>query len=254
MVSGEEVSISQSQRGITIPPGFRISVLVPVYNECATIARILDRVKQSSVPKEVVVVDDASTDGTVDYLKSLESKGDDGFSSIKIFYHEKNRGKGAALRTALAHATGNVIVVQDADLEYDPRDYIRMLVPILEGNADVVYGSRFLGSDPHRVLFFWHYIGNRLLTFFSNMMTNLNLSDMETGMKVFKKEVLAGIQIRSNRFAFEPEITAKVAKGKWRVYEVGVSYCGRDYSQGKKIRWTDGLVAVFAILRFKWWD
>ncbi len=233
-----------------IPERLNLSVVIPVFNEKATIAEILDRVRKTPYSKEIIVVDDASTDGTREYLKSLRTT--DG--GLKVLYHDRNQGKGAALRTGFAEATGEVVIVQDADLEYDPRDYTRMLAPILEGNADVVFGSRFHGSEPHRVLLFWHYVGNRLLTTLSNMMTNLNLSDMETGLKAFRREVLRDIRLKSDRFTFEPEITAKVARRHWRVYEVTVSYCGRDYTQGKKIGWKDGIAALAAIVRYRFWD
>ncbi len=245
------MNITESTIGQNLPDNFKLSVLVPVYNERATIAEILSRIKQSGFPKEIVVVDDASTDGTREFLQSLNSTATEKGNDVKVFYHQRNQGKGAALRTAMAHATGDVLVVQDADLEYHPRDYPRLLAPILEGNADVVYGSRFFGSEPHRVIFFWHFVGNRFLTFFSNMMTNLNLSDMETGLKAFRKEVLQGIRIESDRFNFEPEITAKVARHRWRVYEVTVSYSGRDYAHGKKIGWKDGVAAIVAIFRYR---
>ncbi len=233
-----------------IPEHFKLSVVIPVFNEKATIAEILNRVRSTPYSKEIIVVDDASTDGTREYLQSLETA--DG--GLRVLYHDHNQGKGAALRTGFAQATGEVVIVQDADLEYDPRDYARMLAPILEGNADVVFGSRFYGSEPHRVLLFWHFVGNRLLTMLSNMMTNLNLSDMETGLKAFRREVLQDIRLKSDRFTFEPEITAKVARRHWRVYEVTVSYCGRDYAQGKKIGWKDGFAALAAIVRYRFWD
>lgn len=238
---------------LRLPENFKISVVVPVYNERATIAEILSRIQQVPIPKEIVVVDDASTDGTREFLQALQAE-DKEVKDLKIFYHDRNQGKGAALRTAFAQITGDVVIIQDADLEYDPRDYPRLLQPIVEGNADVVYGSRFFGSEPHRVLFFWHYVGNRILTTFSNMMTNLNLSDMESGLKSFRHEVLQGIRLRSNRFNFEPEITAKVAKQGWRIYEVTVSYCGRDYAHGKKIGWKDGVSAVWTIFRYRFFN
>ncbi len=224
----------------------KLSVVIPVYNEKATVEEIIRRVQAVDVgmEKEVVVVDDGSTDGTREILAGL------GSSQVRVSLHEKNRGKGAALRTGFAAADGDIILVQDADLEYDPREYPKLLEPILEGRADVVYGSRFLGG-PHRVLFFWHYVGNRLLTTFSNMVSNLNMTDMETCYKVFRREVLRGIRLKSERFGFEPEITIKVAKLRYRVYEVPISYAGRDYAEGKKIGWKDGVAAIFHILRFR---
>jgi glycosyltransferase involved in cell wall biosynthesis len=220
----------------------KLTVIIPVFNEVRTILKVLDRVKQVPIDKEVIVVDDASTDGT----RSLLEKGREG---VNVFFHEINQGKGAAIRTALAHVTGELVVIQDADLEYDPSEYIRLMAPILEGKADVVYGSRFLGG-PHRVLFFWHAVGNKIITSLSNMMTDLNLSDMETGYKIFKAEVLRKITIESNRFGFEPEITAKIAQLGCRIYEIPISYWGRDYSEGKKINWKDGLAALYWIIRY----
>ncbi len=248
------MNIADNTHSSRLPEHFKLSVLIPVYNENATIAEILRRVRQVPLAKEILVVDDGSTDGTREYLQNLKDGSRDANNEIKIFYHANNQGKGAALQTAMAHATGDIAIVQDADLEYNPKDYGRMIGPILEGDADVVYGSRFVGSEPHRVMFFWHFVGNRFLTFLSNMMTNLNLTDMETGMKAFRREVLAGIHLKSKRFNFEPEITAKIARGKWRVYEVAVSYCGRDYAQGKKIGWQDGIAAIFAIFRHRFFD
>lgn len=220
----------------------KLSVIIPVYNEAKTILEIIRRVKESPFDKEIIVVDDGSTDGTGNLLRAYGSE-------IKVLYHEKNQGKGAAIRTALPHITGDIVIIQDADLEYHPSEYERLIRPILEGMADVVYGSRFLGG-PHRVLFFWHYVGNKVVTTFSNMLTDLNLSDMETGYKVFRSDVLKKIQIECNRFGFEPEITAKIAKMKCRIYEVPISYWGRDYSEGKKINWKDGLAAIYWIVKF----
>jgi len=224
----------------------KVSIVIPVYNEKTTITEILRRVQavKLGLAREIVIVDDCSNDGTSDILKRLAKR-----PGLKIVFHDKNQGKGAALRTGFSRASGDIILVQDADLEYDPREYPRLLEPILDGRADVVYGSRFL-SGPHRVFFFWHYVGNKLLTTFSNMVSNLNLTDMETCYKVFKREVLQKIRLRSERFGFEPEITIKLAKLRCRIYEVPVSYAGRDYSEGKKIGWKDGLAAVYHILRF----
>lgn len=227
----------------------KLSVVIPAYNEANTIAEIIDRVQKVEVglEKEIIVVDDGSTDGTREILKNLTA------DNLKIIFHERNQGKGAALRTGFSQATGDIILVQDADLEYDPLDYPRLLEPILKGLADVVYGSRFLGG-PHRVLLFWHYVGNKFLTTLCNLCANLNLTDMETCYKVFRREVLTKINLKSKRFGFEPEITIKVGKLGCRVYEVPISYYGRDYQEGKKITWKDGLAAIFHILRFRFFD
>ena len=227
----------------------KLSVVVPVFNERGTIAEIIQRVQavDAGLDKEIIIVDDGSTDGTREVLRTLASP------DLKIILHEKNRGKGAALRAGFAEAGGDIVLVQDADLEYDPREYPRLLEPILDGRADVVYGSRFLGG-PHRVLYFWHYVGNRFLTTFSNMLSNLNLTDMETCYKVFRREVLGKIELKSSRFGFEPEITMKLARLKCRVYEVPISYSGRDYAEGKKIGWKDGLAALFHLIRFRFFD
>jgi glycosyltransferase involved in cell wall biosynthesis len=221
----------------------KLSVIIPVYNEVATIQEIIERVKKAPFEKEIIVVDDFSTDGTRELLEKI--RGD----RITVFLHESNQGKGAAIRTALSHMSGDITIIQDADLEYDPSEYPRLIAPIQEGKADVVYGSRFLGG-PHRVFFFWHAVGNNFITTLSNMLTNLNLSDMETGYKVFRTEMLKRIKIESNRFGFEPEITAKIAKMGCHIYEVPISYWGRDYSQGKKIKWKDGLAAIYWIIKY----
>lgn len=222
----------------------RWSIVIPVYNELATVESVIDTVLAQSEDLEVIVVDDCSTDGTTDLLRKFER------DRVRIFFHETNRGKGAALRTGFEHVTGDIVIIQDADLEYDPQEYPTLVGPIESGHADVVYGSRFL-SGPHRVLFFWHSMGNKFLTLYSNMMTNLNLTDMETCYKVFRREVLEGLRLRSNRFGFEPEITAKVSRGRWRIYEVPISYHGRDYKEGKKITWRDGIAAIFWITWFR---
>ncbi len=224
----------------------KLSVIIPVYNEKNTIEEIIHRVLNVEIglEKEIIVVDDCSQDGTRDILEGLNHL------NIKVYFHSKNQGKGAALQTGFSKAEGDIILIQDADLEYDPREYPILLEPILDGRADAVYGSRFLGG-PHRVLFFWHYIGNRFLTTFSNMLSNLNLTDMETCYKAFKRETLNKITVKSKRFGFEPEITTKLAKLKCKIYEVPISYSGRDYSEGKKIGWKDGIAAIFHIIRFK---
>jgi len=227
----------------------KLSGVVPVFNESQTIAEIIRRVQAVDIGmgKEIIVVDDGSTDGTREILQALA------FPDLKIILHERNLGKGAALRSGFSEAGGDIVLVQDADLEYDPREYPQLLEPILDGRADVVYGSRFLGG-PHRVLYFWHYVGNRFLTTLSNILSNLNLTDMETCYKVFRREVLGKIELKSSRFGFEPEITMKLSKLRCRVYEVPISYSGRDYSAGKKIGWKDGLAAVFHLLRFRFFD
>jgi len=231
-----------------------LSVVIPVYNERQTLLEIIRRVLAAPIEleRELIIVDDCSTDGTAELYPRLESEFPD--ANIRVLRHTVNQGKGAALRSGFAAARGDIVIVQDADLEYSPSDYPKLLRPILDGRADVVYGSRFAGGDEHRVLYFWHYVGNRFLTLLSNMFTDLNLTDMETCYKVFRAEVLRGIRIRSNRFGVEPEITAKVARGKWRIYEVGISYSGRSYEEGKKITWRDGLKAIFAIVRFAFTD
>ncbi|MAE76018.1 MAG: glycosyl transferase [Planctomycetes bacterium] len=223
-----------------------LSVVIPVFNERATVEEVIDRVMRVDVNKELVLVDDGSTDGTRDVLADLEER-----DGVRVFLHDQNRGKGAALKTGFAEAKGNVVIIQDADLEYDPNDYAALLRPILEGRADVVYGSRFLVRDYTRVHLFSHYLGNRMLTFISNVLTGLNLTDMETCYKVFRKEIIDGINIKSRRFDVEPELTAKVAKTRCRIYEVPVSYAGRDFSEGKKISWCDGIAALWAIVKFR---
>ncbi len=222
-------------------------MVIPVYNEQGTVREIIERVQAVDIGfgKEIILIDDASTDGTWETLK--EFVGRPGFV---IRRHSHNQGKGAALRTGFEVAQGDIVLVQDADLEYDPQDYIKLLAPILQGKADVVYGSRFAGGESHRVLFFWHSVGNKMLTLFSNMVTNLNLTDMETCYKAFRKEVIARIDLKESRFGFEPEITAKVAHLGVRVYEVGVSYSGRDYLEGKKIGWQDGVRALWCIVKY----
>jgi glycosyltransferase involved in cell wall biosynthesis len=234
-----------------IPAEFKLSVVIPVYNEERWIREVIRRVDAVPIPKEIVVVEDCSTDGTRSVLRELEAEYD-----LRVFYQPKNQGKGAALREGFRHATGDAVIVQDADLEYDPSEYPRLIQPIVEGKADVVYGSRFIG-DTHRVLYFWHSVGNRVLTLMSNLFTDLNLTDMETCYKVFRREVLQGVTIKSNRFGFEPEITAKVARKRkpaWRVYETPISYSGRTYEEGKKIGLKDAFNAFYCILRFRYFD
>jgi len=227
----------------------QISVVMPVYNEVSTIREIVARVQAVDLEKEIIIVDDCSSDGTREQLQEITLT----HQNVRVFYHDQNQGKGAALRTGFESASGDIVIIQDADLEYDPKEYPVLLEPILDGRADIVYGSRFLGG-PHRVLFFWHYLGNKFLTLLSNALTNLNLTDMETCYKAFKKEVLDSIKIKSNRFGFEPEFTAKVAKKGFRIYETSISYSGRTYAEGKKIGWKDGVKAIFAILWFRFFD
>src|SRR5262245_22059709 len=231
-----------------IPEGFKLSVVIPVYNEERWIREIVRRVRAVPFPKEIILVDDCSKDGTRKILTEEIGKLDD----CKIIFHERNQGKGSGLRTGFKHATGDVVIVQDADLEYDPAEYPRLLQPIIEGKADVVFGSRFIGEN-HRVLYYWHYIANKCLTMMSNFFTNLNLTDMETCYKVFRREVIQGINLKSNRFGFEPEVTAKVAKKRnpaWRVYEIPISYSGRTYEEGKKIGLKDAFNAFYCIVRY----
>jgi glycosyltransferase involved in cell wall biosynthesis len=226
----------------------KLSVVIPVYNEKDTILEVLNRVGNVNLPKETIVVDDCSTDGTREILQDLRTSDD-----LKIIFQPQNRGKGAALRTGFAHVSGDIVVIQDADLEYDPAEYPDLIQPILTNKADVVFGSRFL-AGPHRVLLFWHRVGNLILTTLSNMLTNLNLTDMETCYKAFRAELLKKITLRENRFGFEPEFTAKVGRARCRIYEVPISYSGRDYSEGKKIGWKDGIAAIYFILKYRFFD
>jgi len=229
----------------------KISILIPVFNEVRTVAEIVRRVRNSNtceLEKEIIIVNDASTDGSLTMLNELVHAGD-----LKILHHPYNRGKGAAVRTALEHATGDICLIQDADLEYDPADYPKLLQPILDGRADIVYGSRFTGGT-HRVLLFWHYTANRLLTLLSNMLCNLNLTDMETCYKVFRRECIADMTLTSDRFGIEPELTAKFARRHYRFYETDINYSGRDYSEGKKINWKDGVAALWFIFRYRFFD
>jgi len=222
-----------------------LSVVIPAYNEASTIERLVSRVRAVPLEKEIIVVDDCSDDGTGDKLAEIAPK-----YALRVLSHEQNQGKGAALRTGFAHARGEIVVVQDADLEYDPNEYGRLIQPILDGKADVVYGSRFAGGESHRVLYYWHSVGNTVLTQLSNMMTNLNLTDMETCYKAFRREVIEQLVIEESRFGFEPEITAKVSKLGCRIYEVGISYSGRTYVEGKKINWKDGVSALRCIVKY----
>lgn len=224
----------------------KVSVVVPIYNEVHTLPEFLRRVKAAPLDKEILIVDDGSTDGTRQRLKELAH----GQPGIRLFFHDDNRGKGAALRTGFAQARGEFIIVQDADLEYDPRDYPHLLEPLLAGRADVVYGSRFLGG-PRRVLFFWHDLGNRLLTFLTNLLCDLDLTDMETGFKAFRRDVLQRIRLTADRFGFEPEFTVKAARLRLRIYETPIRYDGRDYSEGKKVTWKDGVAALFLLFRYR---
>ena len=240
-----------------VPQDWVLSVVIPVYNERATLDRLLERVMSVPLRKQIILVDDCSTDGSGDLLRAIQARpADDSLNSITVCYHSRNQGKGAALKTGFAHVQGDAVIVQDADLEYDPSEFPRLLQPIVEGRADVVYGSRFLGDQPHRVLYFWHYLGNRFLTTLSNCFTNLNLTDMETCYKVFTREVIDDLapKLKQQRFGFEPEITARVARRRCRVYEMSVSYSGRTYDQGKKIGWRDGIKALWCIVRYGFAD
>ncbi|HSE15221.1 MAG TPA: glycosyltransferase family 2 protein [Candidatus Deferrimicrobium sp.] len=227
-----------------------LSIVIPVFNEVNSLKEIIERVREVHLPRiagrEIVIVDDSSTDGTRDLLATYKDQ-----SAFKIFFHDRNRGKGAALRTGIAKTTGDFVIIQDADLEYDPQDYPKLLAPLLAGKADVVYGSRFASGESRRVLYYWHSVGNRFLTTLSNIFTNINLTDMETCYKVFRGEVIRSIRIEEDRFGFEPEVTSKVARMGCRIFEVGISYSGRTYAEGKKINWKDGVRAIWCILKYR---
>lgn len=223
----------------------KLSVVIPCFNELTTIESVIKSVKKCGIRSlEIIIVDDCSTDGTCELLRTLE------FQVDRIIYHSHNQGKGAALRSGFRAVTGDIVIVQDADLEYDPQEFPIVIEPILEGKADVVYGSRFIGGQPHRVVYYWHMVGNRFLTTLSNMLTNINLTDMETCYKAFRREIIQAVQIEENRFGFEPEITAKISRMECKIYEVGISYYGRTYKEGKKIGWKDGFRAIFCILKY----
>jgi glycosyltransferase involved in cell wall biosynthesis len=236
---------------LTLPADLRLSVVIPVFNESRTLAEIIRRVRAVPIAKEIILVDDGSTDGTRELLAAMADEPD-----LRIFYHEANRGKGAALRTGFANATGDIVIVQDADLEYDPSDYHRLIEPIVQDKAHVVYGSRFLTHDARRVLSFWHALGNRVLTMLSNMFTNLSLTDMETCYKVFRRDIIKAIapRLRQNGFGIEPELTARVARGGYRIYEVGIAYEARSRREGKKIGWRDAVKTLWCIVRYSKWD
>ena len=233
----------------------KLSIVIPAYNERATITEIINKALNApfEYSKELIIIDDCSTDGTREFLEGLSKSPEAESGCIKVLMHPRNCGKGAAIRTAIPHVTGDIVLIQDADLEYDPRDYPALLQPIVEGHADVVYGNRFHGGS-HRVLYFWHFLGNRVLTTLTNLLTNLNLTDMEVGYKVFRTEVLKQIRIESQRFGFEPEITIKVAKLRCRLYEVPITYHGRTYDEGKKISWRDGVAALLHMIRYRFFD
>jgi glycosyltransferase involved in cell wall biosynthesis len=236
----------------------KLSVVMPVYNEIARVETAVRRVFDACGVwrKELIIVDDGSTDGTREYLETFAASNGklvDG-GVVKVFFHEQNLGKGAAIATAIRHVSGDMVIIQDADLEYDPGDYPALIQPVHDGLADVVFGNRFHGGGPHRVLYFWHYMGNRILTMLCNMLTNLNLTDMEVGYKVFRTDIFKQLQIQSNRFGFEPEITVKIAKLGCRIYEVPIAYHGRTYAEGKKIGWRDGLAAIYHIVRYRFFD
>ncbi len=249
-IKRDSVQIPHLEPKMSHNTALKLSVLVPIYNEKDTLLAILERIRAVDINKELILVDDGSTDGTREVLKKdVEGK----FPEVTVRYHEHNKGKGAAIRTAINACTGDVAIIQDADLEYDPKEYPMLLKPIIEGKADVVYGSRFLGG-PHRVHLYWHSVFNKMLTTLSNIMTNLNLTDMETCYKVFKTDIIKNINLKSNRFNFEPEITAKIAKSGCRVYEIPISYAGRDISEGKKIGWKDGVSALWTIFKYRFFD